>query len=285
MKEYRKWLSITLFLIIIYLILIGMFNYVVDPHQFYRKASYLPLFTGNPYYQNPGLARNYDYDTVILGNSYSENFFPSHVNKSMGVKALRLTCGGSSIQEQSMIANVALRTKKVKNVIIGLAINNALREGKISYFPDYLYDNNPLNDYQYLLNVDVSMDSIRIIAEQLGLYHPYRCDFDLLGNWNANAILGSDAVLKPYKENKIPRIRIQEIEKSLVVLEKYFLPLVRQHPDVNFYIFYPPHSIVFFAYDIRNIETYLQTKKYIFIRLKPYKNVKIVSSLKSMVEG
>ena len=54
--------------------LIAFANWRVDPLQFYRRASYPPLLSDALRFQNPGLARNYDYDTLILGTSVSLGF-------------------------------------------------------------------------------------------------------------------------------------------------------------------------------------------------------------------
>ena len=52
---------------------VGVFNFVVDPLQFYRQASfYPPQYSSNQRYQNPALARTQDFDTVVLGTSHME---------------------------------------------------------------------------------------------------------------------------------------------------------------------------------------------------------------------
>ena len=67
-----------IFLSVIPFLLLFAFNFTVDPLQFYRPASfYEPYYSMQQRYQNPGLARNFPYDTVIIGASMSENFVPS----------------------------------------------------------------------------------------------------------------------------------------------------------------------------------------------------------------
>src|SRR5207244_2667821 len=94
--------------------------YAVDPMQFFRRAAYAPVFSTNERYQLPGLAKNYDYDTVIAGTSMSQNFYPSYANKVLGARVLKVAISGSSAHEQFLILNVAVRTGKVKRVIWGL---------------------------------------------------------------------------------------------------------------------------------------------------------------------
>ena len=81
----RIW--ITLFFCVSCLIFLGMalFTYCYDPYSYYRindeqlKVSSLPL-------SNPGIVRNADYDTVIVGSSVMQNFDPKVVDKLRGIR-------------------------------------------------------------------------------------------------------------------------------------------------------------------------------------------------------
>jgi len=53
----------------------GLMNYIVDPFQQYRKPWYNPYFPPQiERYLNPGLAKNYDYDSILIGTSQVETF-------------------------------------------------------------------------------------------------------------------------------------------------------------------------------------------------------------------
>lgn len=287
MRPYKRWIIITGAFILLNFFLLGLFNFIVDPYQFYRKAQYEPYFIENPYYQNPGLARSYDYDTVIIGNSYSENFVPSFVNRTLGLKTIKLTAGGSSIREQHLILKVALETGKAKNVIWGLDILS-LRDGLVSYFPEYLYDKDPFNDYYYLLNYDATKNSCKIVADYFGLLKINHMDIDILGNWNSNFKFGKDIVLSPYKKaNKSKRAsRLNKkgsnsfYEDAMKNLDEYVISLIDQYKTATFHIVYPPHSILFFRKDLYEndeeaFKDYLAMKRYIIEKLRDRRNVKI----------
>src|SRR5579871_3770468 len=94
--------------------------YAIDPLQLFRRAPYAAVFSTNERYQLPGLARNYDYDTVIVGSSMAQNFYLGYADRELRARTLKLAISGSSAHEQFLILNVALRTGKVKRVVWSL---------------------------------------------------------------------------------------------------------------------------------------------------------------------
>ena len=107
---------------------VALLTSIIDPLQFYHKATwYSPVFSTEQRYQNPGLARNYDYDTIIIGTSMTENFIPAEVDKALGGKTLKLSIRGSTADEHFKIASLALQTGKVKKVLWGLDMISPLR--------------------------------------------------------------------------------------------------------------------------------------------------------------
>ena len=163
-KRYRRFLWTTGLLFVLMTACICAVNYIVDPLQFYRQATwYAPIFSQEQRYQNPSLARNWEYNTMILGTSMTENFVPSYVDATFGdgTKTIKLSISGSSLYEERLAGEVALRTGQVERIIWGLDYAS-FRGGKellheeYGPFPLYLYDENPLNDIQYLFNLSTS---------------------------------------------------------------------------------------------------------------------------------
>ena len=97
--RYRRFLAAFLFSLCSLLGATAGVNYVVDPLHYYRGLTAInPVFLGSALqrYLNVGLARNFSYDTVVIGSSLTENFLPSHLHKSWGVRAMNLSISGSS---------------------------------------------------------------------------------------------------------------------------------------------------------------------------------------------
>ncbi|ANE46768.1 hypothetical protein SY83_11335 [Paenibacillus swuensis] len=286
--SYRKFLLIFSAFTVLFASGVMAAFYTVDPLQYYRQASaYPPLYSFQERYQNPGLARNYDYDTIILGTSMTQCFRPSHVDSILGGKTLKLSIEGSYSQEQNLIANVALKTGKVKRVIWGLDYF-ALREGKDIVredqgpFPYFLYDDNPLNDYKYLLNVTTMKMSWEILKGEMEGNRRVK-NLDLLNNWDYQATYGAKPVMENYKKalELEPELRIGEdtFEEVKTTFEENVYDLVKAHPDVEFIFFYPPYSIlrqqVWHELNPDRYQNQELTKKYIVDRFSAMPNVQV----------
>ncbi|HZG14591.1 MAG TPA: hypothetical protein VE710_06170 [Candidatus Bathyarchaeia archaeon] len=251
MKQHKRW-SITVLSLVILLmgVLMGI-NFAVDPLQYYRKADYPPSFSTQQRYQNPGLARNYDYDTIIIGTSMTENFLPSSVDKKLGGKTLKLSMSGATAKEQYMIAKMAIDTGKVKHVIWGVdyfALRGEPDRVRDEYgpFPFYFYDKNPLNEWRYLLNVDTTVDSLKIVGSRMGLYEQPRQDLNLLNTWT-NYSFSKELVMKEWDKVKQSQpVTSSEYEFANIQhnLDHNLISLIKAHPEIQFTLFYPPYSIL-----------------------------------------
>ena len=71
---------------LVLLAIAGAINYRVDPFQQYRVPStYAPRFYYSfQRYENPGIARHYDFDRAIVGSSFFENISGSEVDRAFG---------------------------------------------------------------------------------------------------------------------------------------------------------------------------------------------------------
>ncbi|MEN6462820.1 MAG: hypothetical protein ABFC94_15805 [Syntrophomonas sp.] len=290
--QYRNFLLKTLFCTCLLLLVVAGLNYVVDPLQFYRKAVfYTPSFSTEQRYQNPGLARNYKYDTIILGSSMAENFVPSYVNGQLGVKSVKLAMSGASAHEEKLMANVAIRTGQVKNIIWGLDFGSLKgtpnRVGnEFSSFPDYLYDQYAYNDFRYLVSLS-TLESSYNILQSLYKHQQITTNLDYLNNWNSQATYGRDVLQKLWQEDQQTKqkgIKIyNKIDPSYKAMQISFdqniLPVIQQNPDIKFVIYYPPYSILryvsIFQEDKSLFYDEMKIKEYIFEQLRNYKNISI----------
>lgn len=230
-------------------IVVALLTSIIDPLQFYHKAAwYSPVFSTEQRYQNPGLARNYDYDTIIIGTSMTENFVPTEVDNALGGKALKLSIRGSTADEHFKIASLALQTGKVKKVLWGLdyfSLKTGDQEAA-GPFPDYLYDDKLWNDYKYWFNYSVYEQFFKGIIRELRGTAPQNINY--LYNWNHQVAFGKKYVLNAYKKAKVEEAYFGLNEEPLDVIKKNFndhiLALVKAYPDVEFIFYYPPYSIL-----------------------------------------
>lgn len=289
----RRWVRSVAFIGILLFAAVITVNYIIDPLQFYRKAFYSPIFEKQMRYQLPELAKNYDYNTIVLGSSMAENHVPSYIDKKMGFKTLKLAMSAGLPKEQNMLAKVAFDTGKVKNVIWCIDYF-AIREpaGRVREdqgpFPYYLYDHNALNDIKYLFNIDSTIDSAKIVGNKLLNRALNRNSIpeslDLLYTWTDPKIFifNRERVLKNWNARETYAATIDqrtEMNNITTNLSDNVIMFVREHPEVNFYFYHPPYSILqhIFYYNANKqlFDNELFAKKYLFQQIGGLPNVKI----------
>lgn len=284
-KGYRKFLIKFTSSVLVFALLVGSFMYVVDPLQMYRKSSlYPPLYSSQERYQNAGLARSYDYDTIILGSSMTQNFVPSYVESVLGGQVMKLSIEGSTAMEQSAVGRTALDTGKVKRVLWGLDYF-AMRQdvgAESENMPMYMYDNNPFNDYEYLFNISNVKHAWKALTTPEEESKAFR-NLDLLRNWDKSAKYSQAAVLDTWEKARIKEAGYGKNEFSLenveAVFNKYVLSLIEEHPEVEFTFYYPPYTIlrqqVWAETNPVRAENQYAMKKYMFEQFSKHSNVSV----------
>lgn len=287
MKSHKAWSLAVIIITVCLIVLVITVNYIVDPLQFYRKAFYAPDFSDQQRYQNPGLAKNYDYETIIIGSSMSENNEPSYVDKQLNTKTLKLSIKGSSIKEQNMIAKLAIDTGKVKNVIwvvdyFGLRGDPDRVREEYGPFPYYLYDKTPLNDIKYLLNLDTLNQVGHLMLVFLNIEKKTNPDLNTLNTWGHIYKFDKELVLKEWaKYSQSGPVNANEYESANIKqnIDKNILSIVKNYPGINFYLYYPPYSVLQHRYYYDKnptlFENELTSKKYIFEQVGELPNVGI----------
>lgn len=257
---------------------------VLDPLQFYRKATwYKPFLSSDARYQNPGLAKNYDYDTIIIGTSMTQNFLPSEVGQALGGTAMKLAIEGSTADEHYYTAKLALETGKVKRILWGLDYFSLKANTKQAsdQFPLYMYDDVWWNDYNYLFNYSVYDQLFKSLYGKM--FGNKDKDLEYLNNWNDRAKFGADEVMKSYKTASQQDVYFGINEESLDVVQKSFtdniLSLVKAYPDVEFYFYYPPYSILrqtmWQESNAARFDNQITMRKWMFEQFADHKNVKL----------
>ena len=282
-RRYKRTLLVFLASSLLFSAVVMLTAFIVDPLQHYRKPTlYSPIYYTEQRYQNPGLARNYDYDTIIIGTSMTENFVPSEVDKALGGKTLKLSMRGSLAFEQYEIARLALSTGKVKQVLWGLDYF-ALKSTQENQgpFPYYLYDDNFWNDYKYWFNESTYEQAVKGLYRQLKTGNKQSLEY--LYNWDWSSTFGKELVLKNYRKVQVMEAAYGGKEDSLesvkASFERYIVPLLQNNPDVKFMFYYPPYSILrHVVWQQTNPERYenqMAMKTWMFEKFNAYPNVSV----------
>lgn len=264
--------------ILILLFIVGSFNYFVDAQQQIRyNENYV---SGEQRVINNGLARNYDYNTVIMGSSTSENILKNDVDKNFKTISVNLSLSGSTALEHRNLLNIIIKNKNVKEVIYGLDVFNYNRLGIRNEIVDYGKNKEEL--LKYLLNISSLKTNVKIIIKELlgknkkdWIYtwsfwgDQFTFSEENTLNFDKKLQFGAQnlGVIKEAKngyDNKILKYNVDE-----------FFKIVEKTPNINYKIYFPPYSILYwYALGRYNcLESVLSFKKYVYLKSREYPNV------------
>lgn len=256
---------------------------IVDPFFHYHKPlEGFPYLVDNQLAQNPGMARNMEYDSVILGSSMTVNFQTTWFRELMDLNTIKLCYSGAFPKDQSNIMKIIFDSsdgrREVKKVFLGVDVityTGGIDEVKYP-IPEYLYDQNLFNDIQYVLNKDVLLNYIlRPMAD------PDPTDLsNVYASWWTEEYYSEEWVLHNYespqqvKERLEPQTFVQAAERNL---SQNICPYIEENPETEFVVFFPPYSILFWN-DVQkenHLDATMETYRYIAGRLNEYENVTV----------
>lgn len=247
-----KWNRIVLGGTLGLLIIIGAATAVIDPFLHYHlplKGLEYPLLDER--YQNDGIARHFSYDAIITGTSMTQNFKPSEFDALWDANAVKIAFSGASYKEVNDNIRRALEynggVKYILRSIDGSRLIYPADYDEYTGYPDYLYDNNPWNDVRYLLNKEVVPKTLAVVNYTLaGNTTP---TLDEYGSWNRYMTFGREAVLRscPKWEETMEEYVLSQEDILMIQenVEKNVLQTALEHPEITFYLFFPPYSICY----------------------------------------
>ena len=279
-NEYRSYVAGIALAVMIMLCFVAVANAIVDPYFHFHKP-FTKYRLSEERYINDGIARNFDYDAVIIGNSLSQNFKTGRFDSLFGVKSVKLPYSGAGIKElwdalgrmlgrrsldEDAIRYVASEGvdpgreygyeegygRDVKTVIFVMDTEDALRNFKwhrYNDYPEYLYDENIWNDLNYLLNKEVLYRGT-IYNLGLTLKGSESTSFDDYSSWDREsgpkeACEGLERIV-PY-EGSIRMFDDVDSERVYYNIECNINPVIDANPETQFIFVIPPKSIAKWA--------------------------------------
>ncbi len=275
---YKKYLTGMLAGLLSLLLLSGALVAVIDPSFHYHmpfepvKAVYL-----NERYQNAGLARNLDYDTVIIGSSVTANFRPSQFNALFDAQTVKLTFPGGCLSDFQTALNLCFSRNDVKRVFWSLDPNLLMSpyDKEPTPLPQYLYNENPFDDVKYLFNKDVLLEqcgesmlaTLRGTGETLDDAFTWDTKYEFSHEHSLWSYVRPDWNETPEPADAYDAI----IDRNL----KCVLDFVKAHPNTEFYLFTPPYSMLYWDRVFRD-GTYAAVMALydrLLTELPPYENI------------
>ena len=243
LKTAKRWAVFTLAACIACLAACAGIVYIVDPFEQYRESSILPLYDQESY-NNPGIAKNYDYNAVILGTSMVEMSNPSVIDECFGVSSVKLPMRGSHTAQMGWQLSHVYETHELDLAILAVDAYSLMGPpDDMEEIYDYLWNDNPLDDVNYLLNLDVLLVKVPRLLANAG--KPTDTKRDDMYKWTdvtfaAQSVYDAIGGPQPQSEMTDPEYRI---ERSTENIERHIEAYVAAHPETTFKIYMPPYSV------------------------------------------
>lgn len=268
------------------LIFISALVVYVDPFfHYHAPLQDFPYIVDNQLSQNPGMAMNFKYDSCIIGSSMTVNFDTDDFNELLGLNTVKLSYSGAYPRDDYNILSIvfddstyARKNCPVKTVFFAMDIPTMTADITTTKYPlpEYLYDKDPINDVEYLLNKDVLFQYI---------FRPYiqkqGSDLsEIYASWWTPDYYNIQWVMHTYEEpEKVEEEMLvdQLIPQTEENLKVNILPFVENNPDTEFVFFFPPYSILYW-HNVMQENTYKATLaqyQYVAKRLLAYDNVRV----------
>lgn len=256
--------------------------YLTDPLLHYGTEN--GTFTYYEYgemYSNPGIAKHYTYDSVMVGTSMIENTDVDLCDELFGCKMVRLPYSGGTTYNMKTILDICFASEnEIKTVYWELdefQIYGSATEPRYP-LPEYLYSFNYADDLSYLLNLDIfyhygvnnvlgTLRGEEQSAERRGI--------TLTGTFGADATLAGYS--RPEKSSFVRDFESSglsaKIDENLCNIEG----LISSNPETEFVFFMPPFSVLYWDKEIQNgtFESTMDGVEYALKRLLEHENVKI----------
>ena len=258
--------------------------FCIDPFYHYHDAWFgLPVVLENAVYQTSGAARNFDYDSVIIGTSMTENFHAKWFDEEMGWDTVKLSYSGARTDDlKAILEQIYSKKESPKHIVMDVNAYQLTVDPDSAYAvrPAYLYDQQFITDVSYLYNQDVYLASMNRVLDKLT---GRESNLDDAYTWEEEEHFGKDKTLLAEQKTRVSleeSIKAGMQQASLDICDHNLdniLPFIEAHPETDFYIFYPPYSMLYWEQEIMkgNLEQMITVYGRSIERLLQYDNVKI----------
>lgn len=289
-KKYtsKKFLRTLTVAILIGLLCIGLGAFIVDPFFQFRvntKGHYIL----NPFLMNGGLAKNYDYNTVLLGSSMVQNYNMSILHDNYpDMKPVKLSSGGLNIPEMKYLYSF-VNKEKTKDFIINIDIALFNQFGIGNRYPRYLYEDGLMNKLKYMygyetwlqyIPADLGMGLYFKIKKDVPLSYKMKTSIDNIGNNSFDVQYSAGEVKRQYLsgisvsnqilENMKPRMEVAlDSLLSSMKIDKY--------KDINYTFVFSSYSALYWYHAKKNnyYETFMGFIRHFHKNVEKYDNVRI----------
>lgn len=268
--------------------------WLYDPLQLFHKPIFRETtFFGDMRLAARGIIWNYDFDSVILGTSMLENTSAKEAGEKLGGKWVNLSLSGSAYNERAVILEYLFGYKKPQKIIYSLE-SFTIDSIKDSSRFDYLYDENPLDDFKIYLNDKFILCALAWREskdctgnkglEELLQWLNYEVHRRLLGGFEKWLKYGRKETIAMLKNIKDTPFVVKkdnfDLEKQRSYIQTYVLDFVVENPQTQFFFIVPTYSRLGyrtenFSVDSKSFYNRALNLKWFVQELEKYPNAKI----------
>lgn len=293
----KKFVKITIATTAVLLLAVVITVFIFDPLFQYHK----PFFDLYPTdlsggYVIPGVAKSFDYDCAIIGSSLSMNFDASQFEEAFGCDCAKLTVYGLEPKEADGLLNsISANSAKPQAIFFEVRPRVFLIDNydDADDIPSYLVDNNYFNDSKYIFNSTIWGRFLLNMEKSSKKEFLGKLNFDTM--WKDDVPGGS-------KETALSNYDRPEMSEPVHSLEEYakyadknmsgLLNHVEENPDIEYYIYFPPVSVLYWDTVIRGgnlkiikdgmMKTVEKLLQYSNVNVFVYSNDKSLSTIKNL---
>ena len=243
---YQRWAAALLVAAAVLLTLCAGTVRLVDPFFHYHDPDPEGEVWFDQRAQGAGLLRSQEYETLLMGSSLAANYRPFWFDVFYDTSTVKVTFPNGGFGEFTRALDYACTQQDVNRVIFGLDPNLLARNPAEApeELPDYLYDDDPWNDGQYLLNKDVLLRSgYTLLKKAAGETQTIQDAFV----WDGNVFFSKKLALAGYERPEKTDISLpadaflENCRENLAAVTDW----LEKYPDTEFIFFFSPYSILF----------------------------------------
>lgn len=277
----KRWLICFLALSLVTMAVFAGIMFVTDPLiRYSRENGIFSYYEYTEMYSNPGIARNYEYDTVLVGTSMIQNTDVQECNELLDCNMVRLPYSGGTCYNMKTILDVCFESGNTIETVYWELDEFQLFSAYDSPrypLPEYLYREDHWGDLSYLLNLDIFYHYLLndVLGTLRGEQQMVAREGEIFtGDFSKAGAMGAYA--RPeMSEEQVPVTSY--LDKVDLNLEHNIIPLLGQNPETEFIFYMVPFSILYWDNEIRNgtFDATMYSLEHAIERLLEYDNVRI----------
>lgn len=268
-------------IVLVFLIVIMGIVYAFDPFFHYHKPWFgLKEVLTDKEYQCIGSLKHFDYDSLIVGSSVTENNDNSWFDDAYNCKTIKATRSYGATADLCYLMDAAYENHDITNVFYNIDPSSLSAEPVTTFkstgCPMYLYDDNPFNDVKYLFNKDILLEKIPYMIVSSFFTDYYE---SLSYNWakwksfNKESALG--LYFRPADTTSMMNETVYQdnLDGNISLLSAE----IESHPETSFHFFFPAYSMLWWdgIYRSGERDAYIYCEKECVKKLLSYDNVEV----------